>query len=129
MKTKSILFGALLSVGAVSVAVAGELYPLPVQDNAGAPKVRAEVVTQTQQALKAGEIAKGELTFVAQAPATLGRAQVAAETREAQRLGLIAHGELGEPVVTAAQLDAVRLAGEAALGNNIARTTDSTKSE
>jgi hypothetical protein len=130
MKAKSVLLAAMLSVGAVSAATAGELYPLPIQDNVGTPKERAEVVAQMQQAARAGEIVNGEQSFVAAAPATaFSRMQVAAETREAQRLGLIANGELAPRNETATDAQAIQLAGQAALGVNVAGSTDQGKSE
>jgi hypothetical protein len=130
MKAKSALLAALLSTVAVSVATAGELYPLPIQDNAGTPKARAEVVAQTQQAVQSGQIVNGEQSFIAATPASnASRVQVAAETREAQRLGLIANGELGARDASPAELESIRMAGLTAIGVDVAKAAEPGKSE
>ncbi len=84
-------------------------------------KSRAEVVAETQAAMRSGTLQHNEASFTVVAsssPYTLSRTQVMAEAREAQRLGLTATNEAEVPVGTAAQREQVRLAGLRAVSAN-----------
>lgn len=77
-------------------------------------KSRAEVVAETQAAMRSGTLHHDEASYTVVAsssPYVLSRTQVMAEAREAQRLGLTAVNEADVPVGTAAQREQVRLAG------------------
>lgn len=77
-------------------------------------KSRAEVVAETQAAMRSGVLPRNEASYTVVAgssSSTLTRAQVMAEAREAQRLGLTATNDADVPVGTAAQREQVRLAG------------------
>jgi hypothetical protein len=64
----------------------------------GAPISRAQVQAELAQALANHQIAAGESTFVAAAPATgLTRADVLADAKRAQAAGEIATGEAAAP--------------------------------
>jgi hypothetical protein len=82
--------------------------------------VRADAIA----AARAGQIERGEASHTATTfKSVQPRAQVAAEGREAQRLGLIAFGEGPGPVATPAQAEAIRLAGQQAVGQTVAQAT------
>jgi hypothetical protein len=62
-RTLSMIAFAVASA-AFANAQAGELYPLPAQDFAGAPKTRMQVQEELRQAVAGHQIAKGEQSFV-----------------------------------------------------------------
>jgi hypothetical protein len=77
-------------------------------------KSRAEVVAETQAAMRSGTLSHDEVSYIvvaATSPSSLTRTQVMAEAREAQRLGLTATNHADVPVASAAQREQVRLAG------------------
>jgi Domain of unknown function (DUF4148) len=80
---------------------------------------RAEVVAETQDAMRRGLIPRNERDsqrIVDRGFLSIkSREQVQAEAAEALRLGLIGHGEAGPPQATPAQLEQIRLAGLRAL--------------
>jgi hypothetical protein len=110
---------AVIGFASTTVAQAGEAtYDYPATRPSAV--TRAEVKAEAARALAAGELTRGEFTYLA--PATglaKARAQVVAELREAFRLGLIEDGE--KPVLpTAAQLAQVERAGLQALAMTVA---------
>jgi Domain of unknown function (DUF4148) len=78
---------AFIATAAVfSGAQAGELYPLPSQDNVGASKTRAQVQAELRAATAAHQIVAGEQNFgndLALTASTANRADVIAKARGA----------------------------------------------
>jgi hypothetical protein len=81
----------------------------------GSTFARDEVRSETQAALRAGQLARGEGQATEPAFASaLARAEVKAETLATLRLGLVPRGEAAARKATVAELEQVRLAVEEA---------------
>jgi hypothetical protein len=120
MNTKSVLIAAFAALAASTAMAESPERDVPTLANSTLS--RAEVAAEAVKAQAAGQIAKGEQTYVASTPASdISRAQVMAEARAAQRLGLIAHGEVAARDATPAELETIRLAGQAAAGITVAK--------
>ena len=92
--------------------------PVAITSTASREAVRADAIA----ALKAGLIERGEASRSFTAfESTLSRTQVAAEGREALRLGLVAFGEGPAATATPAQAEAIRTAGQKAIGQTVAQ--------
>jgi hypothetical protein len=77
-------------------------------------KSRAEVVAETQAAVRSSTLPRNEASYTVVASSSsspLTRTLVMAEAREAQRLGLTATNDGEVPVASNAQREQVRLAG------------------
>lgn len=102
-----------------SAAIAQEITPTPEIDNFVPQKTRAQVIAETQDAMRRGLIERNEFDARRVAEKPTGpqktRAQVRAETAEALRLGLVGSGELGAPQATPEQAEQIRAAGLRAL--------------
>lgn len=120
--TVALISTAILTLAA-PMAMAQEATPDSFgsfQSQASRDTVRADAIA----AAKAGLIERGEASrSAAPSVSLLSRAQVAAEGLEAQRLGLVAFGEGPGPVATPSQAEAIRLAGQKALGQTVAQAT------
>lgn len=84
---------------------------------------RADVRAELQSAQRAGTIGYGEASPAPVAASTVTRTQVLAETQEAQRLGLVGGNEAGMRVASAAEQEAIRMAGLRAVETSVARNT------
>jgi len=111
MFTRTLIATALVIAAGASFA-AGEAsyeYPQTIVSTVS----RADVQAETLAASKAGRIAYGEQTFVAEVTmgaSALSRAQVNAELAEARRLGLVGGGERNL-FPTPQQNEQIRMAG------------------
>lgn len=118
MKNLAIAIALVAASASTAVFAEGASYEYP--DNFKSAVTRAAVQADAAIAFKNGEMPVGEVNMVAQPlRGTVSRAQVVAETREAQRLGLIGGGEV-TPVATAAQLQAIQMAGQRAVAPQVA---------
>ena len=106
------LIAAALVAGSAFADGAEYEYPQPIAKTAVRPAERIAAVDEYQ----ANRFAKAD----PMAAARLLRAQVVAEAIETRRLGLIPEGDGAMPVPTAAQLEQVRLAGQAAVAKHLA---------
>ncbi|MGL4577055.1 MAG: DUF4148 domain-containing protein [Burkholderiaceae bacterium] len=76
----------IATAAAFSGAQAGELYPLPSQDNVGVSKTRAQVQAELRAATEQHQIVAGEQNFggdLAVTASTVSRAEVVAKARGA----------------------------------------------
>lgn len=114
MNTFKTLALALVTFTAAGAAVADDP-TIAAQEPTTSVVSRSEVHQAAAQARSAGQIVAGEASFVT-APTGMAptRAQVIAETLEAIRLGAIERGEQSG-VLSAAQLERIRMAGQNAL--------------
>lgn len=114
MFTRLVIATVLAATTGLSFA-AGEAtyeYPQPHVSTVSRAEVKADAI----RALRAGLIAQGELSIVAETtmgPTQFTRAQVLAELAEASRLGLVGGGERSI-IPTPQQSEQIRLAGLAA---------------
>ncbi len=81
---------------------------------------RADAKAATEAAYQGAPRTTTSSTVVAASSPTLTRAQVIAEAREAMRLGLVPSNE-GTRAATAADLEAIRVAGERAVASTFAQ--------
>lgn len=125
MNTRLTAAAALLAALSVApAAMAQEATPDTFQAFQGSSVSREAVRADAVAALKAGLIERGEASVAtASFESTRARAQVAAEGREALRLGAVAFGEGPGVVVTPAQAEAIRTAGQQALGQAVAQAS------
>jgi hypothetical protein len=122
MNTRLATAAALLAALTAPLAMAQEATPDTWQAVTASSVSREAVRADAIAALKAGLIERGEASVVrTEFRSTQPRAQVAAEAREALRLGVVSFGEGPGAVATPAQADAIRLAGQQALGQAIAQ--------
>lgn len=110
---------AAVAVLGASVAFAQEIIPAPEIDNFVSMKTRAQVVAETQDAVRRGLIPRNDQEIERLADqryqSQKSRAQVRAETLVAIRLGLLQYGETAAPQATPEQLEQIRVAGLRAL--------------
>ena len=87
-------------------------------------KTRAEVKRELAAAEAQGPVNYGEASPEPQAVSSMPRAQVVAEMKEAQQLGVLgaSSNEAGAPIATPAEQEAIRQAGLAAIGVNMAHS-------
>ncbi len=110
------LSGAAFTFGTAQAADADPGYPQPYSSALTRADVHSQVLAaQAQGLLRHGEVPLVTTTFEPMKT----RSQVHAEAVEANRLGLIDSGE-ASPVYSAQQLDRIQMAGERALGMNVA---------
>jgi hypothetical protein len=114
MNTFKTLALALVTFTAAGAALADDP-TIAAQEPTTSVVSRSEVHQAAARARSAGQIVAGEASFVT-APTGMAptRAQVIAETLEAIRLGAIERGEQSG-VLSAAQLERIRMAGQNAL--------------
>ncbi|HEX6362181.1 MAG TPA: DUF4148 domain-containing protein [Albitalea sp.] len=82
---------------------------------------RADVKAELDAARSEGEVGFREASPAPEEASTLPAAQVRAEAREAARLGLTRFTEAGQAIATPDQLEAIRLAGQRAVGTAMAQ--------
>jgi Domain of unknown function (DUF4148) len=123
MLSKHILTVATATIALLGAAAAfaQETTPTPEIDHAVSTTTRAEVRSQTAEALRQGLIPRNDYEEQLQAERTFlptkTRTQVVAETIEARRLGLLSQPEGSQREATAAELDAIQRAGLRAAEN------------
>ncbi len=109
--TQLVAVAVLATLGSAAMAVEAEQSSTWMTPST---KSRAEVVAETQAAMRSGTLPSNEASYTAVAASSssgLTRIQVMAEAREAQRLGLTATNHADVPVASAAQREQMRLAG------------------
>lgn len=110
-KTVLTLTFALLGAASTFASEATWVHPTKPSSNLARDAVKLDTIA----ALKAGEVARGEVVPVLAVSTTgLSRAQVRAEAREALRLGLNSRGE-HNVFPSAEQLQRIQMAGQQAL--------------